>query len=1055
MKQIVLMLCLLCLVTVSQAQNVIMVKGVVRDGTNQPIPGATILEKGTKNAVMSSENGSYQIKVPANAILVYRYVGSKVTEISVNNRTVIDAKLQDESNTLNEVVVTGYGQETTRGSLTGSVSSISGTEIAKVPVQNVAQALQGRIAGMQVSVGSGDPGAEPSIKIRGGTSITQSNEPLYVVDGVPQTEGLAFLDPMDVESIDVLKDASATAIYGARGANGVVLVTTKKLKGGKTTINYDGYVGARITSKYLPVLSPLQYAQYAYENSVRDATRLQRFISTYGSFDSLQINYGDRPGINWQDEVLGKTVMSQYHKVSINGGNSEIRYNLFYSKNNNDGLLLNSGANKDIAKLTVTNNIGKKGVVTGIVNYSNQAIYGTGGTQTGGNARLSFLQTLLQYRPISGKNSNDLDLLDDAIDPLDNQGSPAFQSPLVALNSRQIKQSIKSLNASATARYNIIDHLTYNGLISYTSQTNKIKTFIDATNIQAIRAGGPNGSISDALSQRVSFNNVLTYANTFASDHKMDISVGQEYIYSYLENFSASASGFPAVNNGFDNLGAGTVAGFPTSYAEDDKLLSFFARGNYAYKGRYLLSASLRRDGSSKFGSENVFGYFPSAAVAWRIIQEPFMEGNKIFSDLKLRVSYGSSGNNRIANYASLSTFVTGNYPLNNQIISTAYQSNLSNPFLKWETVVQRNVGLDLGLLKQRITLTTDIYDNRSKDLLYNTRIPASSGFTTQLQNIGETSSKGIEFTLNTINIKKDAFQWNTNFNIAFSRTKVLKLSNEESSLLVSSYNTAFNDYILQVGQPVGIMYGYIGDGLYQVNDFNFNATTNTYTLKTGVVNNGTVVQPGYAKYADISGPNGTPDGLINDFDRTVIGNANPKFTGGINNNFSYKGIDLSIFLDFTYGNDIYNANIQNNLAISGEYNSNLAFQAERWTNVNAAGQLVINPVELEALNRGKNTVASIAGVTGGRLTRYAIEDGSFLRINNISLGYTFPKKWLEKVKIKNARVYFTAYNLHVFTNYSGYDPEVSVINNPLTPGVDFSAYPRGKSFVAGLNLSL
>ncbi|RZK77080.1 MAG: TonB-dependent receptor, partial [Pedobacter sp.] len=282
MKQIVLMLCLLCLITVSRAQNVITVKGVVRDGTNQPIPGATILEKGTKNAVISSQNGVYQINVPANAILVYRYVGSKMIEISVNNRTDINAKLQDESNTLNEVVVTGYGQETTRGSLTGSVSSISGTEIAKVPVQNVAQALQGRIAGMQVTVGSGDPGAEPSIKIRGGTSITQSNEPLYVVDGVPQTEGLAFLDPMDIESIDVLKDASATAIYGARGANGVVLVTTKKLKGGKTTINYDGYVGARITSKYLPVLSPLQYAQYVYENSVRDATRLQRFINTYG-----------------------------------------------------------------------------------------------------------------------------------------------------------------------------------------------------------------------------------------------------------------------------------------------------------------------------------------------------------------------------------------------------------------------------------------------------------------------------------------------------------------------------------------------------------------------------------------------------------------------------------------------------------------------------------------------------------------------------------------------------------------------------------------------------
>ncbi|NQX38309.1 TonB-linked outer membrane protein, SusC/RagA family [Pedobacter steynii] len=1055
MKQTLLILCLLCFFTRLHAQNVITVKGVVRDGTNQPIPGATIREKGGKNAAVSSGNGTYQIKVPGNASLEFRFIGSKTVEIKVNNRTNIDVRLIDDANNLNEVVVTGYGQETTRGGLTGSVSSISGTELAKTPVQNVAQALQGRIAGMQVTMGSGDPGAAPSIKIRGGTSITQSNDPLYVVDGVPQTDGLAFLDPMDIESIDVLKDASATAIYGARGANGVVLVTTKKLKSGKTTISYDGYVGARVTSRYLPVLNPLQYAQYTYENSARDAGRLTRFISTFGSYDSLQINYGNRPGINWQDEVLGKTVMNQYHKISINGGSDEIRYNLFYSKNNNDGLLLNSGANKDIAKLTVVNNIGKKAVVTGIVNYSNQAIYGTGGTQTGGNARLSFLQTLLQYRPVNSKRNDDFDLLDDVVDAFDNQGSPAFQSPLIALNSRKMQQSVKSLNASATVKYNLFKKLTYNGLLSYSSQTDKQKIFIDATNIQAIRAGGPNGSISDILTNRLSYNNVITYANTFAKDHKMDVSLGQEYIYNYLERFAASASGFPVVNNGFDDLGAGTIPGFPSSYAEDDKLLSFFARGNYGYKGRYLLSASLRRDGSSKFGSENVFGYFPSAAVAWRIIQEPFMHKIKMISDLKLRVSYGSSGNNRIANYAALSSFVTGNYALNNQIVSSVYQSYLANPFLKWETVVQRNIGLDLGFFRQRLTLTTDVYDNRSKDLLYNTRIPASSGFSTQLQNIGETSSKGVEFTLNSVNVKNDQFSWNTSLNIAFSRTKVIKLSNEENSLLVSSYNSAFNDYILQVGQPVGMMYGYISDGLYQVNDFNYNPATNAYSLKPGIVNNGNVVQPGFAKYKDLSGPQGTPDGLINDYDRTVIGNANPKFSGGVNNTFSYKGLDLSVFLDFTYGNDIYNANIQNNLAASGDYNSNLAFQANRWTNVNAAGQLVTSPVELEALNRGKNTIASITGTTAGRLTSYAIEDGSFLRINNISLGYTLPKKWLDKIKVKNARIYFTAYNLHVFTKYSGYDPEVSVINNPLTPGVDFSAYPRGKSYVAGLNLSL
>jgi len=1054
MKRIIILFLLLSTCKILFAQEVITVKGVVRDETNLPLPGATVNEKGTANTTITGNDGGFTIKVKPGSRLVFSYLGTKTVEQQVNNRTTINAKLINDTNNLNEVVVTGYGQTVARKDLTGAISSIKGDELAKVPVQNIAQALQGRIAGMQVTMGSGDPGSEPSIKIRGGTSITQSNEPLYVVDGVPQTEGLAFLDPTDIESIDVLKDASATAIYGARGANGVVLVTTKKMKSGKTTISYDGYVGAKTISKYLPVLDPYQYVQYVYENALSNPGRLATFLKTYGSYDSLQIRYGNRPGVNWQKEVMGKTVMSQYHKVSINGGSNEIKYNLFYSKNNNDGILLNSGADKDIAKLTVVNNIGSKAVVTGIVNYSNQFIYGTGGTETGGNARLSFLQTLLQYRPINGKNDNDLDLLDDTTDPLDNQSNPAFQSPVISLNSRKIEQSIKSLNASATVRYSFLKNLTYNGLVSFNSQTNKIKTFIDATNIQAIRAGGPNGGISDALTKRLSYNNVITYANVFAKDHKFDASIGQEYIYNYTERFAASAGGFPTVNNGVDDLGAGTVANFPSSFAEDDKLLSFFARANYAYKGRYLFSASIRRDGSSKFGDQNVFGYFPSGAFAWKIAEESFMKNVKAVSDLKLRMSYGHSGNNRIANYAALSTYVMGNYPLNNRIINTLYQANLANPFLKWETVVQGNIGLDVGLFKQRIMLTAELYDNRSKDLLYNTRIPASSGFTTQLQNIGETSSKGIELTLSTVNIKNSNFLWNTSFNIAFNKTKVLKLSNDENSLLVNSYNPAINDYIVQVGQPVGIMYGYINDGLYQVNDFNYNTTTGTYSLKAGVVNNGNPAQPGYAKYKDISGPNGAPDGVINEFDRTAIGNANPKFTGGINNNFSYKGFDLSVFLDFTYGNDILNGNFQNNLGISGDFNSNLAFQADRWTNVNAAGQLVTSPVELEALNRGKNQVASIGG-TVGRLTSLSIEDGSFLRINNVSLGYTIPKKWLSKLSIANARFYFTAYNLHVFTNYSGYDPEVSVIRNPLTPGVDFSAYPRGKSFVAGLNLSL
>ncbi len=1053
MKSKILTLLLTILSAMAYAQEVITVKGVVSGADNKPLQGATVTEKGARNTVVTGNDGAYQIKLKSNSTLVISYVNYTTLERAVSNRTTINITLQSSQSNLDDVVVVGYGQTVKRKDLTGSVSSVSGTELAKVPVQNVAQALQGRIAGMQVTTNSGEPGSLPRIVIRGGTSITQSNEPLYVVDGVPQVDGLNFLDPMDIESIDVLKDASATAIYGARGANGVVLVTTKRTKAGKTTINYDNYVGVQKITRFLPVLSPYDFTQYIYENAVTDATRLARFVQTYGTYDSLKLRYENRPGIDWQKEVLGNTTVSQYHKVSINGGNNEMRYNLFYSKNNNEGILLNSGANKDIIKLTVTNNFSTKGRVTAIVNYSNQYIYGSGGTQNGGNARLSFLQNLFQYRPINGKG-NDLDLLDDIIDPFDNQSNPAFQSPIVAVTTRDVNQSVKDLNLNLSGSYNIVKHLTYNGLVNLTNSTNKTKSFVGATNIQALRNGGPYGGITDNLSRQLNYNNVLTYSNVFAKDHNMDVSVGQEYIYQYSEGLTARATNFPATNLGFDNLGLGTVAAFPSSNAQDSKLFSLFARANYGYKGKYLLSGSIRRDGSSVFGSENVFGYFPSGAFAWRVIQEPFMKNYPAISDLKLRVSYGTAGNNRIANYAALSTLTPDIYGLLTTVYSSVYQSNLANPFLKWETVVKKNLGVDIGLYKQRITLTAEVYDNRSKDLLYNTRIPASSGFIQQFQNIGETSARGLEFTLNTTNIKSKQFTWNTSFNIGFNKTEVIKLSDGENSLLANSFTT-YSDYILQVGQPVGMMYGYIRDGLYQVDDFDYNPTTNTYTQKAGVVNNGNVVMPGYAKYKDLSGPAGKPDGLINDYDRTVIGNANPKYIGGINNNFSYKGIDLTVFCNFSVGNDIYNANIQNNLSLANEFNSNLAFQAQRWTNINSLGQLVTKPAELAALNRGKNTIASIPGTTASRTNDLVIEDGSFFRINTVSVGYSFPKNWLRTIKVTNARIYFTAYNLYVFTKYSGYDPEVSVINNPLTSGVDFSAYPRARSFVAGINLSL
>lgn len=1053
MRKAILLLFFLTLSVIVQAQEIITVKGVVKDGTNQPLPGATVMESGTKNIVVTSRDGSYQIKVKSNGILIFTYLGFKSAELKVNNRTVINPKLQDDQNNLNEVVVTGYGQAVQRKDLTGAVSSISGTELAKVPVQNVAQALQGRISGMQVTMSDGTPGSQPAMKIRGGTSITQSNEPLYVVDGVPQTDGLDFLDPMDIESVDVLKDASSTAIYGARGANGVVLITTKQTKGGGLKISYDGYVGSKKITTYIPVLNAYDYAFLTYERAIgRGGDRLAAFESNYGPFADLEKNYGGRPGIDWQKEVFGKAVLNQYHKFSIAGGGNETKFNLFYSHNADEGIMKGSGSNKDIAKLTVNHNVNKKFSINAIVNYSNQNLTGIG-TQEGGTGRFNYLQNLFQYRPTNGLRGLDDELIDLELDPLDpNQDSPAFQSPIVAIESSPRDTRIKILNVNTTLQYNLLKNLTYRGLVSYSDGSNTAKSFTTAQNLIARRSGGPSGAISQISTSRFNYSNTLSYANTFNKIHKLDATIGQEYIYNYAERFGASASGFPNVNLGWDALNLGTVPGIPTSLTEDDRLFSLFSRLNYSYKGKYLLTTSLRYDGSSKFGDDNLWGLFPSAAFAWRVVEEDFMKNVKAISDLKLRLSYGSSGNNRIANYQALGIYGTSNYPLNNQLVTSVGQLNLPNPGLKWEANQSFNLGLDLGFFKQRVALTTEVYDNRSKDLLFRSRIPASSGFTEQFRNIGTTSSKGVEFTLNTVNIRNSSFNWTSSFNIAFNKTKVLSLSEDEDQMYVNSW-TGTNDYILKVGQPVGVMYGYRQAGLYQVDDFNFDAATSTYTLKSGVVTDGTVVRPGYIKFEDINGPNGVPDGKIDENDRTTIGNANPKFSGGLNNTFSYKGFDLSVFVDFTYGNDIYNANKLNNSALFGDYSNTMAYFKDRWMIINAAGERILDPVALAAANSGK-TIPVFDGATAKRLYDKMIENGSFLRVNNISLGYTLPKTWLSKVRVANARVYVTAYNLYVFNNYSGYDPEVSTVRNALTPGVDFSAYPRAKSFVAGLNLS-
>ncbi|MEI6948625.1 TonB-dependent receptor [Paraflavisolibacter sp. H34] len=1037
------------------AQN-IQVKGQVVTAAGEPVVGATVLVKGEKTATLTGKDGRYSLSVPPNAVLIFTYSGHARVEEKVRNRTAIDISLAAEARDMDEVVVVGYGTAR-RKELTGSISSVSGKELSKVPVQNLAQSLQGRVAGMQVTQGDGTPGSTPQIVIRGGGSITQSNEPLYVVDGVPQTDGLAFLDPTDVESIDVLKDASATAIYGARGANGVVLVTTKRPKTGKLSVNYDMYFGAKKITKNLSLLHPYQYALLEYERSMADSTLLAGFTARYGAYADLKALYEGKPGINWQDELFGRTANNQYHKISVGGGSKETRFNLFYSHNNDEGIMLNSGAKKDVAKLQLNHSAGKKLKLGGIVNYSEQTVFGVG-TQEGSN-RFNQLQNILQYRPMLGKSGSDQDLLDLDEDPaLSGNSGNVLQNPITNALSQSRTSATKALNLNVSADYELFQNLTYRGLAALRRSDVRADLFNDARSMAAKRNGGPGGSITQTGYQGWNYSNTLSYAQALKGGHKMDVLLGQEQVYSAMNSFSVSSARFPATNLGLNDISQGTLPGIPQSSAQDERMVSYFTRANVTLADRYIFSASFRRDGSSKFGPNNKYGNFPAAAFAWRVINESFMSKIPVVSDLKLRLSMGTSGNNRINNYLSLALLQSGSYPLNNNNSIAVFPSTLANPDLRWETTRSQNFGLDLGFWKQRIQLTADLYDNRTRDLLLNAAVPATSGFTTMLINVGSTRNRGLELTLNTVNVRRKAFEWNSSFNLAFNRNKVTALTSGETARYSQSWGAGTGsgtlseaDYLIRVGEAVGQMYGYQFQGLYQVGDFDYNAATGAYTLKGGLPFDANMVpQPGYVKLKDQNN-----DGRITTADRVIIGDANPKFTGGLNNTFRSHKFDLSVFVNWSVGNDIYNANKLYNSITANPYPNAMAHVANRWMTIDEQGRRITDPKQLEAVNAGKTVPSYIGAGTALRFHDGFVEDGSFIRLNNLSLGYTFPSQWLSKAKISNARVYLTGYNLLVLTNYSGYDPEVSVVTSSrLTPGVDFGAFPRSRSLVAGLNVS-
>lgn len=1059
MCRLVLLFVLFFIGTSAYAQNMT-VTGRVIDDDGIEVIGASVVVKGaTGVGTITDLDGNYSLTVndASRDVLVFSYVGMTSQEVKVGGRKVINVTLKSDAVILDEVVTIGYAT-VKKKDLTGSVSSVSSKDIASVPISDVTQALSGKVAGVQVMRSQGSPDADISIKVRGGTSITQSNEPLYIIDGFPSEDGLKGIEASDIASIDILKDASSTAIYGARGANGVILVTTKGGNVDKFNISYDMYIGFKKVNKRYDVLDVLDFVKLEYERSINEPDKMNDFVlPIYGNYDEYDELYANRQGIDWQDEVFNRsTAMTQQHKISLSGGSKTSQYMLTYTRNVDDGIWYGSGLKRDNFRVKLSQEATSWLKFSTNISYIDEVTEGLGSLQEGGAS--SRMQHVIQYRPTIGKNGNDEQLLIDDDDPaLLLEGASQMQSPIASIESEQRTKRNQILSMNGDLEIRLPKDLTYRGTIGIRRRTIKTDIFYSERSKQAKNAGAPYGWKEIEEQSSFMYNNVLTWDKSFNREHHLTLVAGQEYIQYGTDYLKSGARQFSDINFGLADMSLGASPDKVITRLESEKMLSYFMRGNYSLKDKYLFSASVRADASSKFGDNHKWGVFPAASFAWRASEEEFVKKWGIFSNLKVRLSYGSAGNNKIDNYLSLSKMGSVWIPYNGtSTVSGFVSKQLYNPDLQWETNVTSNFGLDMGFLNQRIQLTVDLYNINTKNLLLDAPIPLLSGYKSMMINAGRTNNRGIELALTTHNINTKDFSWSTTLNLSHNRNEVKELYNADYMEIVSNWaqTSEFNksDYIIRVGEPLGQMYGYRLAGIYTVDDFTFDEATQKYTVKEGIpYDKNFYPKPGFWKFEDLDG-----DKQITESDKTVIGNANPKLYGGLTNNFTWKGFDLSIFLNFSIGNKIYSANKMYYTKFNNRWRNTLKDEAlQRFTIINDKGENIQNdPVQLAAVNAGRNYV-SVEGSSNLYFHSGYVEDGSFLKINNVSLGYTLPKSLIKKIHLSNVRFYATGYNLYTFTKYSGYDPEVNTYSNGgLTPGIDWGAYPSSISVVFGANIT-
>jgi TonB-linked SusC/RagA family outer membrane protein len=1047
------------------AQSRVISGRVTDQKSGEGLPGATVLLKGTTTGVSTSVDGRFTLSVPeTGGTLVISSVGMTTQEVAVGSRTTIDLTLSADNKELNEVIVTGYGQQQERREITGAIATVNSAQYKDQPVVGVDQALQGRAAGVQVFQNSGTPGSGIAVRVRGPASISGSNEPLYVVDGLPinagntsqlgvgnqGTNGLNDLNPNDIANIEVLKDAAAAAIYGSRASNGVVLITTKRGKAGKTQVDLDYYTGGQAAWKRPNTINGVQQTQLFLEEVAnrypasangtvsalgvtwRSNADLTGYIFRPSTGSAAVVNgqytYANtgiaRPlsqfqdpttaiTTNWSDLVLRTAPISNYG-VTFSGGSDASRYRLAANYFDQQGTVIGSGYSRGSVRFTLDNKLAehiRMGTSIGISRSVNNRI-------NGDNSIYGVLTT-------AGLSATDL--------PVYNTNGTYFkfgslENPVAAATEPYIKSANNRMIASQYTEFELIKNLRYRASFGLDFTYGRDDRFYSTlTNAGA----AVNGQATQATLQDANFNHIssLNYDKTFGDDHHLSALGVVEYQRDEESDNFVTVSGFPS--NAIRELAAGATKTASTSSSTSNTLFSLLAKADYAYKGRYLLGVSVRRDRSSRFGADNQTGYFPAFSAGWRISDEAFFKDQQVLSELKLRGSYGQTGNQPTGNFGARGLIGVGYNYLEAGGLAL---NQLANPNLKWERTGQTSIGLDFGFFENRIYVSADVYKRKTDDLLLPQNLVYDTGFASYSANVGNLENKGLEIALTTINIRKEGkggFSWETSFNISFNRNKVTAISDPSPTGVPYGFASR-----LKVGEPLGAFYGYRVDRLFQTQDeiSTLNAAAKTATGSSSAVYQATTTAPGDIKYKDLNG-----DGVITAADQEILGNAQPKYYGGLTNTFRFMGFDLSVLFQYNMGNKIYNMPRTYNQTMSTSYAQDVAV-LNRWTPTNTNTDIP-RAVYGDPSNNSR---------TSDRF----LENGSFGRIKTIVIGYTLPSTIATHLHLRTARIYAQAQNLVTFTKYSGLDPEVNTFSGSnVSLGTDFFTYPQARTITGGITL--